>query len=446
MRYDRRRIRYALAVAGLVVFTSSAARADAVLRWNATATTTLTSQTPPLNAFHQSRYASIVQLAVFEAVNAIEGDYESYLGSPAAPRAARIAAPPGASAEAAAITAAHDVLAYYFPGNAATLTAQRVADLAAIPAGQSKEDGILVGAAAAAALIALRVDDGASPATFHLPGATPPGTWNITPGCPVDSSGNHVGGTLLNWQHVTPFGVAEAASGDWTEAFRPAPPPAITSSRYAKDYNEVKALGGLTSTQRPDERALVALFYAAASPTAAFHSVARQLAEARGDSLAENARSLALVSIATADSLVASFAAKYHYRYWRPVTAIRGGAGDDNRKTEGDAAFTPFIVTPCFPSYPSNHASGSNGAAETLRRLYGAAGHAIALSTTVTGIGVVTLNYTSLQQICDDVDDARVYGGIHFRFDQEGGVRLGRDVAKHVYKNNLQRVGREPGN
>jgi hypothetical protein len=116
------------------------------------------------------------------------------------------------------------------------------------------------------------------------------------------------------------------------------------------------------------------------------------------------------------------------------------GDTDNNPKTEADPGFTPFVVTPCFPSYPSNHATGSNAAAEIMRRVYGAAGHSITLTNTVPVIGVVTLKYTSLRQICDDVDDARIYGGIHFRFDQEAGVRLGRDVATYIYKNNLQRV------
>jgi hypothetical protein len=190
---------------------------------------------------------------------------------------------------------------------------------------------------------------------------------------------------------------------------------------------------------RTADRATVARFYAAASPSFVFLTAARQLAEARGDSLAENARNLALISMATNDSLVASFATKYHYNYWRPSTAIRAGDSDGNRKTEADPNFVTFLVTPCFPSYPSNHASGSNGAAETMRRIYGAAGHAITLSAVVPVIGPVTLIYSSLQQICDDIDDARIYGGMHYRFDQVAGVRLGRDVATHIYRNNLRR-------
>ena len=425
----------------VLVVSSSAARADdVVLQWNKIAVETLTTQTPGLNPFAQARISAIVQLAVFEAVNAITGEYEGYLGSPVAPTAIPLVVPSGASAEAAAVAAAHAVLVNYFPGNATTLDDQRDASLAAIPDGLPKTNGVAAGVAAAAKLIAERVGDGSSPLTFYPPAPPQNAVWAITPGCPTDLSGNPLGGTLLNWRDVKPFGVVRPAVGHWSEPFRPGPPPALTSNQYAKDYNEVKAKGALVNAERPTDRAVVARFYGALSPTFLFHTAARQIAEARGDSLSENARNLALISIATNDSLVASFATKYHYDFWRPVTAIRAGATtpDGNSKTEGDINFATFLTTPCFPSYPSNHASGSNGAAETMRRVYGAAGHSITLSATIPVIGATTLTYTSLKQITDDVDDARIYGGMHFRFDQEAGVRLGNDVATYVYKNNLQ--------
>jgi len=245
---------------------------------------------------------------------------------------------------------------------------------------------------------------------------------------------------FANWPDVRPFGIVPPAFGHWAEAFRPGPPPALTSNRYTKDYDEVKTVGALSSTDRPADRTTVAQFYAVSSPTFIFHSVARQLAQARGDSLSANARNLALISVATNDSLIASFWTKYYYNFWRPYNAIRASIDDANPKTAADSDFTPLIATPCFPSYPSNHASGSNAAAEALRRMYGAAGHSITLSNTIPGVGVVTLGYTSLEQICDDVDDARIYGGIHFRFDQQAGVGLGRGVATSIIKNNLKPI------
>ena len=142
--------------------------------------------------------------------------------------------------------------------------------------------------------------------------------------------------------------------------------------------------------------------------------------------------------MAISDSLVTSFATKYHYDYWRPETAIRAGKTDGNDKTDGDPNFKPLILTPCFPSYPSNHASGSYGGAEILERIYGAGRHAITLTATVGG-APMTFTYSRFKQITDDIDDARVYGGIHFRFDQEAGARLGRAVGGAVYRRNLGR-------
>jgi hypothetical protein len=442
-----RRVFCVSAVWILLVFSAGAARADVVLQWNEIAVRTFTTQTPALNPFATARFAAIVQLAVFEAVNTITGDYQGYLGSAAAPTGLSISAPGGSSPEAAAIQAAYRVLFNYFSANAATATALNAdlaASLALIPNGASKTNGIATGEAAAQALIALRVGDGSSPLTNYLP--TPPldpGEWDIYPGCPT-LGGAQLGGILLNWGDVKPFGIALPAAGHWYEPFRPVPPPELTSNEYAKDYNEVKTVGSPLSTlqQRPADRALVVRFFGSLSPTFLFHMATRQLATARGDSLSENARNLALISIATNDALVASFKTKYFYNFWRPITAIHLGSTDGNAKTAEDAAWTTFWPTPCFPSYASNHASGSGASLEAMRRIYGAAGHDIALTATVAAISPTptTLQYSQLQKIADDIDDARVYGGIHFRFDQVAGGRLGREIATYVYKNNLQPV------
>jgi hypothetical protein len=149
------------------------------------------------------------------------------------------------------------------------------------------------------------------------------------------------------------------------------------------------------------------------------------------------------MNMATSDSLVASFATKYTYNFWRPETAIRFVASSYNKKIEPDPTFVPFITTPCFPSFPSNHASGSNGAAEVLRRLYGEGGHTLTVNNPLNpAIAGMTLLYSGLNEICRDVDDARIYGGIHFRFDQEAGRVLGRHIATAVYMQNLRSVDR----
>src|SRR5215472_3520500 len=400
-----------------LLLASAVASADVALDWNAIAVDTFVANKQ--NPFAQARYGAIVQVAVFEAVNAITGDYQPYLGT--------ITAPTGASAEAAAIEAAYGVLNAYFPSTG--LDAARANSLAQIPGGQAKIDGIATGDAAASAMVALRANDGSSPPQFKIPGPPVPGEWQATPSCPI-VNGTAVG-ILFQWQYVTPFGIASASD------FLLDPPPALTSNKYAKTYNEVMTVGSVASTERPPDRANVALFYAASSSTQVFNQAAREVAQEKGRSLSENARALALINMANNDSLVATFVNKYHYNFWRPETAIHAGDTDGNPKTDPDPNYAPYILTPCFPTYPSAHGSASNAAAEVMRRLYGEAGHAITLIN--PAVPSIVLQYTSFRQITDDISDARVYGGIHFRTDQDAGEVLGKAVGIAVYESNLGR-------
>jgi PAP2 superfamily len=405
-----------------LLFGPAVARADAVLDWNLIAVNTAIAngQSP----FAQARYAAIVQLAVFEAVNAITGDYRPYLGN--------IVAPHRASADAAAIQAAYRVLSTYFPASASTLGTARANSLASVPDGQAKNDGVATGDAAALAMIALRANDGSSPAQFKIPGPTVPGEYQATPSCPI-VNGIAVG-TFFQWQNVTPFGIPGVSE------FLLDPPPALDSNQYAKAYNEVKTVGSASanSMERPPDRANVVLFYAASTPTFVFNLAARQVAQERRRSLSENAQAFALINMAIGDASFAAFFNKYHYNFWRPETAIHAGDTDGNRKTDADPNWVPFIPAPCFPGYPSNHGTLANSGAEVMRRLYGEAGHAITLSN--PAVPGIVLHYGSFRQITDDISDARVYGGIHFRTDQDAGARLGRAVGRAVYKINLRAV------
>ena len=372
-------LRTSVILVALLACSSIAARADVVLEWNAIAVSTVVSQGQ--SPFAQARFLAITQLAVFEAVNAIEGTYQPYLGS--------VAAPAGASADAAAIAAAYHVLKTYFP-LAPNLDGAYTASLAVIPNGSAKSGGIATGQVAAAQMIALRLGDGSSPPQFYLPASINPGVWQLTPGCPA------AGGVGFQWQNISPFGVPSVpGSHEWIAQFDPGPPPALTSKRYARDYNEVKRVGNVSSdlSERPQDRADVARFYAVSSPSFVFNLAARQVAAAEGSSLSKNARVLALLNMATNDSLVASFWTKYHYNLWRPETAIFEGNLDGNAKTDADLTFVPYILTPCFPTYPSNHASGSDGAAEILRRVFGAGGHAITMAN--PAVPGLTFHYTS---------------------------------------------------
>ena len=381
----------------------AASGGDPVLEWNSIMVTTTATQNP----FFQARFAAITQLAVFEAVNAIDKEYEPYLGT--------ISAPSGASRDAAAVAAAHAVLENYFPGDAAALDGAYAASLAGIRNGSAKQDGIAVGEAAAAALIALRAGDGSAPPQFYLPTSSAAGEWQLTPGCPA------AGGILLQWGNLRPFAIES------TSQFRSAPEPALTSRRYARSYNEVMRVGSVDSAFRPQDRADVARFYAATAPVPVWNSAAAQAAVEQGRSMLENARTLALMNVAISDAAASVFETKYSYYLWRPETAIHAS---------GDTAWMPYIVTPCFPGYGSAHASLSNAARKVLERLYGPRRHFITLSN--PAVPGVILQYENFEQITHDISDARVYGGIHFRFDQEIGGEQGRRVGEYVYRHILR--------
>jgi hypothetical protein len=404
----------AAAMAAMVLCSPRVASADVVLDWNATMLTTLTGLPP----FQAQRFAAITQLAVFEAVNAVEGDYKPYLGT--------IRRAHGASAEAAAAQAAHDVLMNYFAAKAPALDNALAVSLLAVPDGPAKSSGIAVGKAAAAAMIARRANDGSVPPASYTPLPAAPGEWQATPSCGVAALGAN-----FQWSKVTPFGVPDVRQ------FLADPPPSLNSGKYTRDFAEVKALGRNDSGVRPQDREDVAFFYAAGlSPAAWANWAARQIATVENKSLSENARALALLNMALNDASVAVFDSKYYYHFWRPETAIHAADTDGNRRTDADITFMPLIVTPCFPSYPSNHGTASAAAAEVLERLYGPSGHDITF--TVPSLPGLSLHYTSFAQIVADVSDARVYGGIHFRFDQEEGERQGERVGHYVYEHNLQ--------
>ncbi len=391
------------------------ADADAVTDWNAIMQTTVASG----NANIQARSGAIVQLSVFEAVNAVIGDCEPYLGT--------IAAPAEASPDAAAVAAAYRTLITLYSGSAATLNPARAASLAAIPDGPAKDAGIAVGEAAATAMLLLRTNDGAALAQSvpYLPG-TEPGDWQPSPPLFTPAS-------LPGWGEVTPFGLESSAQ------FRLPPPPALNSGRYANDYNEVKLFGSATAGAdvRPPDRTDVARFFAVSSPVQAWNLAARQVSVAQGMTLSENARTFALLAMAVADASIAAYETKYYYNYWRPQMAIRVGGTDSNHRTEADAGWTPLIATPAFPSYPSAHATLSNAARRVLERSFGNHGHAITLTN--PRLAGVVLNYTTFKQICEDIDDARVYGGIHFQFEQDAGTRQGQDVGNYIIENYLRR-------
>jgi hypothetical protein len=388
---------------------------DAVLAWNAIMVATVGAQNP----FAQGRFAAITQLAVFEAVNAITRRYTPYLGTIAAPR--------DASPDAAAIAAAHSVLRTYFPAAAATLDAARLTSLSAIPDGPAKEAGIAVGTAAAAAMIAHRASDGSTPPEFHLPSSAAPGEWLPTPSCPP------AGGVLKHWRNVVPFGITDAAQ------FRSTPPPPLHSQRYARDFAEVKEGGAVVSSTRTPHQTDAARFYNVVLAVATWNPAVRQAAAVRGRTLSQNARIFALLNMAINDGLVAVMETKYEYTFWRPETAIHRAAEDGNPRTDADPVFQPLIPAPCFPSYGSAHAAASYAAREIAETFFGD-DHDQEIVLASPALPDLILDYGSFEAITEDIDDARVYGGIHFRFDQRAGARQGRRIGSWIYRHHLRPI------
>lgn len=386
------------------------ANGDAVIEWNRLAMNGVLRPLPPPI---QIRFGAIIQLAVFEGVNAIEGDYESTLENLKSPR--------GASASAAAVSAAHHVLRTYFPDRAAEFDAARVESLARIPDGPARQAGIEVGKAAADAIMARRQDDGSDTPGSYLPGSALPGEWQPTAGCPPE------GGVFFDWSKVKPFVIRSASQ------FRSPSPPALDSAQYARAYEEVLVNGARDSTKRPADRTQVAQFYAEFGDAPLWNLIGRQVAEKRRQSLAQNARTFALLNVALHDLVVTLVDTKYHYHFWRPETAIPRGASDGNLYTHPDPSYVPLIETPCHPSYGSGHAATSAVSREVLERVLGAGEHKFTVSDPAAP-GVV-LEYSSFEEVTRDIDDARVFGGIHFRFDQQAGGEQGRRVGAYVYKN-----------
>jgi hypothetical protein len=230
--------------------------------------------------------------------------------------------------------------------------------------------------------------------------------------------------------HVAPFGIESA------HRFRIDPPPALHSRAYARDFHEVKKVGGLRSRDRTQKLTDIAHFYAATDADGIYHPVARQISVVQGKTLSENARIFALLSMAIWDGVVVCFESKYHYNFWRPVTAIREADTDRNRKTKAEADWLPLVFSPPFPSYPSGHAAFGAAARVVLEHFFGERGHSITLAN--PAVPDITLRYSSFKEITDDIDEARIVGGVHFRFDQEAGAGQGRRVGEYIVRAELR--------
>lgn len=411
-----------LACAGFVLTVSlgagvSGAGADPVLDWNVLAlrTTAAAAFNPPV----ESRNLAIVHAAIFDSVNSIAKQFRPYA----------VQMPgDGASAEAAAIAAAHFALVQLYPAQKTTLDDAYNTSIAAVPDGPAKTSGITLGEAVATAVLNLRATDGAAAAVAapYTPGSAP-GDWIPTPPAfapPLDPG----------WGQVLPF-VLESGS-----QFRPGPPPPLDSGRYARDFNEIKEIGSATSLTRTADQTDLARFWISTGPQN-WNPAARQVATARGLSLVENARLFALLSLAGADAFIAAWDAKFTYNQWRPITAIRAADTDGNAATDADPTWNPLLPTPRFPDYIAGHTTYAGAAQEVLEFVFGTDPGVVMTLTSASAPGVVE-TYSTFEQIADGVVEARVLAGIHWRTSSERGRMVGEDVGRYAVHHYLQQNAR----
>jgi hypothetical protein len=402
--------RYALIVAIAVMGLAPPASADVISDWNENAITfAISHNMPPPPA---ERLFAMVHLAMFDAVNSIERKYRPYL--------VQLPAAPTSSKEAAAAVAAGTVLAAVDPQAQAKMEALLASYLASMPDSPAKSDGIKLGQAVAAKILEARANDGANAPDIYRPRTTP-GVYvpTVTP-------------LAAHWPGVKPFALTSASQ------FRPPAPIALNSAEWATNYNEIKELGGRTSAKRTARQTEDAHFWLAVDGRV-YYPLIRTLAAEKKLGVIDSARLFALTAMARADGLIAVFDAKYHYEFWRPVTAIRNGDNDDNSATERDAAWQPIDTTPMHPEYPCAHCIESAAVAGVVQAIFGSAEIPEVSMTSPTAPGV-THHWTNVRAFTDEVSEARIWSGFHYRFSTKVGQDMGYKIGEYVAKNFMQPV------
>jgi len=388
---------------------------DVVLQWNRVLMETVLTPGQHPATIMQVRSYAMMHAAIFDAVNSIDGGHTPYLTD--------VPGSQNASIEAAAAQAAHDVLAGLYPTRVAVFDAELATSLQGIDEYRAQQ-GIRVGQIVAERMLATRSNDGwtVTPPSFTLPAT--PGNWQPTPPANAAASFTH-------YPSVMPFAITSAYQ------FAPKPPPAITSAQYAADLNEVKELGSAASATRTLDQTQVAKLWANVNTPTNFllvwNNVARTVSEARNLTTVEKARLFALTNIALHDALQTTFASKFQHGMWRPFTAIRRADEDGNAATTADPSWTSLIAAPPYPSYAGNMAAIGTSQATILALFFGR--DDIAFQHTWAGAGGATRSYAGFNAMADEQERARVYGGIHFTFDNVAGQSVGRNVANHVFSN-----------
>ena len=392
---------------------------DVILQWNRVLLNTLLTpgQHPP--TIMQVRSYAIMHAAMFDAVNSIDGTYTPYL--------TEVPGTTNASLEAAAAQAAHDVLVGLYPTRKAVFDAELASSLLGIEEYRAQQ-GIRVGQIVAERILAARASDGwnVTPPVYSLPATA--GNWQPTP--PANSPA-----TFTHYPSVVPFAIKSS------NQFMPSAPPAMTSAQYAADFEEVKQLGAVNSAVRTADQTKVAQLWANVNTPTNFlfvwNNVARSVATARNTSTVEKARLFALINISLHDTLQVTFASKFKYGLWRPVTAIRRADEDGNASTVADPSWSSLIAAPPYPSYAGNMAGIGTSQATILTLFFGR--DDIRFQHTWEGAGGATRSYAGFNAMANEQERARVYGGIHFTFDNVAGQSVGRNVSNYIFQNIMRR-------
>ena len=414
-------------IAALLLGVSGAARvsADEIADWNhimLEATLVATPTLPATPAPVTTRSTAIVQAAVFDAVNGIDPRYT--------PIFVRQVGPRKASKRAAAIQAAYAILIRLYPEQSATFDDKRTASLEEICRGwdadsrESIEEGIKWGQTVADKIWAWRSQDGFANTPPTFVGGNAPGEWRPTPP-------KYLPGLTPQLAQVTPWVIQSPSQ------FRPSAPPALDSIEYAIDFNETKLMGSSSSTARTADQTDFALFWQAGNPPDFWDPVAIALAQEHHFGILRTARLLAQVNLAMSDAMIGCWDAKYTYANWRPITAIVLADTDGNPDTASDPNWTPLIVTPPFPEFPSAHSCASGAAARVLSRYFG---EDTPITVTNDALPGQARSFPSFSAALDEVVDARVFGGIHFRHSCEAGQALGDSVGKYVLEHSMRRI------
>ena len=397
------------AIAGLTLLAGTTlVRADVITDWTQTAIDVMKAVNVAGNPW--TRSMAIMHVSMSDSVNAVEDRYARFTPGIAADRSA--------SAEAAAAAAAREILMRQYPGQKARIDATFGAMLESVPDSPARAAGIALGEKVAAGVFTDRQNDDTNVPDTYRP-LTRPGVW--VPTTPP---------LFSQYATARPWGMKAA------NQFRPVPPPKLSSTLYARDYNETKEFGGLKSVKRTDAQSDAVRFWAQGNLFAAWYQAAAQISARRGLGLAENARLFGLLSMGIANCYILDWDAKFHYQFWRPLTAIRNGDQDGNDATERDAGWLPLNATPMHPEYPSQAGINAGTARNILESVFGTGPE----SFSVTDVTDARLQrrFDSLAQMAEEHKEVRIWGGIHFRNSLDVGESMGRKLADYLLANYLK--------